>query len=68
MIIKLDKQCCIKNNTSVSQGLLKKAIIYNSENAINEKDGVFSINRNIGTSDIELDSSLKELVDSILQS
>ncbi|MBP5250869.1 MAG: hypothetical protein J6Z17_00475 [Treponema sp.] len=64
----MDKSFCPENKTALSHGLLKKAIIYNSENAINEKDGIFSINRNIGTSEIELDSSLKELVDSILRS
>ena len=52
--------------TPQKRSLLSKAIDWNSNNAIEEEDGVFSINKNLEYKNIELDPYFKELVDTVL--
>ena len=58
-----------ENNIKSSQkkSLLSRAIDWNSNNAIEEEDGVFSINKNLECSKVQLDPYFKELVDSVLK-
>ena len=55
-----------KANIPQKKSLLSKAIDWNSNNAIEEEDGVFSINKNLVCRDIQLDPYFKELVDTVL--
>ena len=51
---------------SPHQGLLARALSMSEPQAIVEEDGIFSIQKSLETSGVELDPGLKSLVDSVL--
>lgn len=58
----------LQNIKSQTRGLLAKAMDYNTSNAIEESDGVFSINKNLECNNVEVDPYFKSLVDTVLGS
>ena len=56
-----------KNAVPRSKGLLARAVSFNETNAIEEQDGVFSINKNLLVENVEMDPFFKDLVDTVLR-